>query len=64
MSAQQQLDLLAAHIGRAFGRQLHLEHQELILSTMSEPGEHRLTMEHTDNDTVIVAIDGIKVATI
>ena len=58
------LDQLAAAIAERFGRQIHPEHQELILERLDAPGDHILRCEWTEQGALLVSVDGIEVATL
>ena len=60
--ANETLDQLAEAIANESGRQLHPEHQELILERLDAPGEHTIRLEWTDDGELQVVLDGIEVA--
>ena len=50
-------------VGQAFAEK-HPEIQELVLERMDAPGDHTVRCDWTDDGRIVVAIDGIEIATV
>jgi len=50
-------------VGKAFAEK-HPEIQELVLERMAAPGDHTVRCDWTDDGRIVVAIDGVEIATV
>ena len=57
------IETFTAEVGRAFADR-HPEIQELVLERMDAPGDHTVRCDWTDDGRIVVAIDGVEIATL